>query len=82
MRLWPTTWSRGDVARRLCPLFVLPIAAVAACGSDEALEPLDQTLTVALPSFWAETLDPSMDGQPGLQYHGHMYDHLVGVGPF
>ena len=81
MRLWPTTWSRGDVARRLCPLFVLPIAAVAACGSDEALEPLDQTLTVALPSFWAETLDPSMDGQPGLQYHGHMYDHLVGVGP-
>ncbi|MDA1257356.1 MAG: ABC transporter substrate-binding protein, partial [Chloroflexi bacterium] len=55
--------------------------AVVACGSDESVEPVDQTLTVALPSFWAETLDPAMDGQPGLQYHGHMYDYLVGVGP-
>ena len=38
-------------------------------------------LTVALPSFGAETLDPSMDGQSGLQYHGHMFDHLLGATP-
>ena len=73
---------RGSSARRFWPLLVVLLIAVAvACGSDDAAEPVDQTLTVALPSFWAETLDPSLDGQPGLQYHGHMYDHLVGVGP-
>lgn len=73
--------ARRVVARRLWPLVALLVVAAVACGSDDAAEPVDQTLTVALPSFWAETLDPSMDGQPGLQYHGHMYDHLVGIGP-
>ncbi len=67
--------------RRFWPLAVLLIVGAIACSSDDAAEPLDQTLTVALPSFWAETLDPSLDGQPGLQYHGHLYDYLVGVGP-
>lgn len=75
--------SRMVAIRRLWPLAALLIMSAIACGSDDAPEtvgPLDQTLTVALPSFWAETLDPSLDGQPGLQYHGHLYDHLVGVG--
>ena len=39
------------------------------------------TLTVALPSFGTETLDPSMDGRGGLLYHGHMFDHLLGAAP-
>ena len=39
------------------------------------------TLRVALQSFSAETLDPSMDNADGLRYHGHMYDHLVGTDP-
>ncbi len=75
--------SRTVAIRRLWPLAALLIVGAIACGSDDAPEtagPLDQTLIVALPSFWAETLDPSLDGQPGLQYHGHLYDHLVGVG--
>ncbi len=37
------------------------------------------TLRVALQSFSAETLDPSIDNKDGLNYHGHMYDHLAGV---
>ena len=36
-------------------------------------------LRVALASFSAETLDPSLDTQDGLRYHGHMHDHLVGA---
>ena len=43
--------------------------------------PAAETLRVALASFGEEVLDPSLDGQPGLLYHGHMYDHLVGAGP-
>lgn len=39
------------------------------------------TLTVALPSFGTELLDPSMDSQEGLRYHGHMYDFLAGTSP-
>lgn len=39
------------------------------------------TLRVALQSFSAETLDPSMDTADGLRYHGHMYDHLIGADP-
>ena len=39
------------------------------------------TLRVALASFGTETLDPSMDGSSGLQYHGHMFDHLLGATP-
>ncbi len=73
--------SLNTPARRLWPLLALLIVGAFACSSDDSREPLDQTLTVALPSFWAETLDPSLDGQPGLQYHGHLYDHLVGIGP-
>ena len=38
-------------------------------------------LRVALASFSAETLDPSLDTQDGLRYHGHMYDHLIGADP-
>ena len=38
-------------------------------------------LRVALASFNAETLDPSLDNKDGLNYHGHMYDYLVGVNP-
>ena len=38
-------------------------------------------LRVALQSFSTETLDPSSDNKDGLNYHGHMYDFLVGVDP-
>ncbi len=36
-------------------------------------------LRVALSSFSAETLDPSLDNADGLKYHGHAYDFLIGV---
>ncbi|MEE8363774.1 MAG: ABC transporter substrate-binding protein [Dehalococcoidia bacterium] len=77
---------------RLLALLLIALA-IAACGADDQADdgpaasgatpraPADATLTVAVPSFWAETLDPSMDSQAGLQYHGPMYDHLAGVGP-
>ena len=38
-------------------------------------------LRVALQSFSAETLDPSLDNKDGLKYHGHIYDHLAGANP-
>ena len=38
-------------------------------------------LRIALQSFSTETLDPSSDNKDGLNYHGHMYDFLVGVNP-
>ena len=31
-------------------------------------------LRVALSSFSAETLDPSLDNADGMRYHGHLYD--------
>ena len=37
------------------------------------------TLRVALQSFSAETLDPSLDNKDGLNYQGHLYDHLAGA---
>ncbi|HCV27935.1 MAG TPA: hypothetical protein DGB32_06380 [Dehalococcoidia bacterium] len=73
--------ARRIFARRLWAFVALLMLGAVACDSEDSVEPLDRTLTVALPSFWAETLDPSLDGQPGLQYHGPLYDHLVGVGP-
>ena len=39
------------------------------------------TLTVALPTFGAEVLDPSEDSQAGHIYYGHMYDRLIGDTP-
>ena len=46
------------------------------------LNPKDSgELRVALQSFSVETLDPSSDNKDGLNYHGHMYDFLVGVDP-
>lgn len=39
----------------------------------------ENVLTVAIPSFGPETLDPSQDSSQGLLYHGHLYDHLIGV---
>jgi peptide/nickel transport system substrate-binding protein len=80
LHLLPSTLA-SKPSWRLWPLLALLIVGALACSSDDPREPLDQTLTVALPSFWGETLDPSLDGQPGLQYHGHLYDHLVGIGP-
>ena len=38
-------------------------------------------LRVALQSFSAETLDPSLDNQDGMKYHAHLYDYLAGVNP-
>ncbi len=43
-----------------------------------SLDQNDTLLRVALPSFGPELLDPSMDAKSGLQYHGHMFDHLLG----
>jgi peptide/nickel transport system substrate-binding protein len=37
------------------------------------------TLTVALPTFSGETLDPSMDSEDGRNYNGPMYDWLIGA---
>ena len=49
---------------------------------DIGLNPRDGgELRVALQSFSVETLDPSSDNKDGLNYHGHMYDFLVGVDP-
>ena len=39
----------------------------------------ENVLTVAIPSFGPETLDPSQDSFQGLLYHGHLYDHLIGA---
>ena len=38
------------------------------------------TLVVALPTFGTDVLDPSMDGQNGQTYYGHLYDRLLGAG--
>ena len=49
---------------------------------DIGLNPKDGgELRVALQSFSVETLDPSLDNKDGLNYHGHLYDFLVGVYP-
>jgi len=62
------------------------IAALAYIGAALAIDRFwvigsKGTLRVALQSFSAETLDPSMDNADGLRYHGHMYDHLIGADP-
>lgn len=62
------------------------IAALAYIGAALAIDRFwgigsKGTLRVALQSFSAETLDPSMDNADGLRYHGHMYDHLIGMDP-
>lgn len=56
---------------------VLTLATVLA-GSTNS-EVASSSLRVALPSFGAEVLDPSMDSGSGLNYHGHAFDHLVGA---
>ncbi len=38
-------------------------------------------MRVALPTFGAEVVDPSVDGLQGMWYHGHMFDPLVGTAP-
>ena len=49
---------------------------------DIGLNPKDGgALRVALQSFSAETLDPSLDNQDGMKYHSHLYDHLAGANP-
>ena len=49
---------------------------------DVGLNPKDGgELRVALQSFSVETLDPSSDNKDGLNYHGHIYDYLVGADP-
>ena len=39
------------------------------------------TLRVAIATFGTEVLDPSMDSQTGKNYHGHVFDYLVGAAP-
>ena len=53
---------------------------VGSCGGSASPGSTDgqDTLRVALATFGAEVLDPSLDSQAGLRYHGHMYDHLLG----
>ena len=56
------------------------VAVIAYTYLDIGLTPKDGgELRVALSSFSAETLDPSLDNQDGLKYHGHLYDHIAGV---
>ena len=62
------------------------IAALAYIGAALAIDRFwvigsKGTLRVALQSFSAETLDPSLDTADGLRYHGHIYDHLIGTDP-
>ena len=61
---------------------VVVAAAVVAAGAfavPALFSDRDATLTVAIPSFGPETLDPSRDSSQGLLYHGHLYNHLIGV---
>lgn len=63
-------------------LIIIAAAAVLLAYTylDIGLNPKDGgALRVALQSFSAEALDPSLDNKDGLKYHGHMYDHLAGV---
>lgn len=68
------------IAAILAVLVVVALGAVAYIYFGAARDTQSAAvLRVALASFSAETLDPSMDTQDGLRYHGHMYDHLVGA---
>ena len=75
------------MTNRLLIAIALTLIAVAAVVVVLAYTFLDIGLTpksggelrVALQSFSAETLDPSLDNADGLKYHSHLYDFLVGV---
>ena len=72
MRSRPPLWLVAAV--------VVGIAVVAgAFAAMMLLSDREEVLTVAIPSFGPETLDPSQDSSQGLLYHGHLYDHLIGV---
>ena len=62
-------------------IIVTAVAVVlASTYLDVGLSPKDGgELRVALQSFSVETTDPSSDNKDGLNYHGHLYDHLVGA---
>ena len=38
-------------------------------------------LKVAIGTFGAEVMDPSMDSQAGRRYYGHMFDYILGATP-
>ncbi len=64
------------------PLWLVAAVIAGMAGAFAVLTLLsdgEEVLTVAIPSFGPETLDPSQDSYQGLLYHGHLYDHLIGV---
>ena len=69
--------------RPLLWLVAAVIASIAIVGGVFAVLALlsdgEDVLTVAIPSFGPEILDPSLESEQGLLYHEHVYDHLVGV---
>ncbi len=62
-------------------LVVAGTLGILACGGSSDSDPRQTALRVALATFGGEVLDPSMDSHGGLNYHGPMFDHLLGVGP-
>jgi len=68
-------WVALEDAESVAKITLSPQTQTAQPDTDET------TLRVALASFGVETLDPSLDGSGGLQYHGHMFDHLLGATP-
>ena len=79
--LWIATALNVNNLTRLAWHFILVTLLALAFFACQMLDQ-DETktvLNVALPSFGPELLDPSMDAKSGLQYHGHMFDHLLGA---
>ena len=72
MRPRPPLWLVAAVLAGIA--VVAGVFAVLALLSDG-----EDVLTVAIPSFGPEILDPSLESEQGLLYHGHVYDHLMGV---
>ena len=78
-------WTRKAISgASLWIVFGVVIVVVLGLGiffSTQALGTREEstTLRVALPTFGAEVLDPSMDYQAGHRYYGHMFDHLLGA---
>ena len=78
--LWiATLLNLSNLTRLSCRFILVTFLTLTlfACDNVDQLE-TKTVLNVALPSFGPELLDPSMDAKSGLQYHGHMFDHLLG----
>lgn len=68
--------ARGPVGLLLAAFLLVSLGSACAAPTTSR-EPT--VLRVALPTFGAEVMDPSVDGLQGLWYHGHLFDPLVGT---